>query len=252
MEEYEQVETCRMAFLQRALDDDTAAPCGRCDRCAAPWYATEVPEGARTRVDTRLHRVGVEIQPRSQWPSGMARLGVPLSGRIAPDERADTGRALARLTDLGWGHRLRQVLAADDAPVESSVLQACLEALHDWGWEQRPTAVVAMPSRRHPVLVESVAREIAQAGRLPLLGTLDVVDGGPTGDPGGNSAFRVAGVWQRHLVGAPLAAALDTSSGPVLLVDDLCDSRWTITLAARELRRAGADAVLPFVLAQAG
>ena len=37
--------------------------------------------------------------------------------------------------------------------------------------------------------------------------------------------------------------------GPVLLVDDLVDSRWTVTVAARALRRAGAPAVLPFALA---
>ena len=37
--------------------------------------------------------------------------------------------------------------------------------------------------------------------------------------------------------------------GPVLLVDDVTDTGWTITMAARELRRAGAPEVLPFALA---
>ena len=40
--------------------------------------------------------------------------------------------------------------------------------------------------------------------------------------------------------------------GPVLLVDDLVDSRWTMTVAAREVRLAGASAVLPFALALRG
>jgi ATP-dependent DNA helicase RecQ len=35
-------------------------------------------------------------------------------------------------------------------------------------------------------------------------------------------------------------------------VDDLADSRWTLTVAARLLRRAGASGVLPFVLALRG
>jgi ATP-dependent DNA helicase RecQ len=35
----------------------------------------------------------------------------------------------------------------------------------------------------------------------------------------------------------------------VLLVDDVIDTGWTMALAARELRRAGASAVLPFALA---
>jgi ATP-dependent DNA helicase RecQ len=40
--------------------------------------------------------------------------------------------------------------------------------------------------------------------------------------------------------------------GPVLLVDDVIDSGWTMTVAARAVRRAGAPSVLPFALAQAG
>lgn len=38
---------------------------------------------------------------------------------------------------------------------------------------------------------------------------------------------------------------------PVLLVDDMNDSRWTVTLLARELRRAGVAAVYPLALALA-
>jgi ATP-dependent DNA helicase RecQ len=57
-------------------------------------------------------------------------------------------------------------------------------------------------------------------------------------------------VWERIVVGPELAARLDEAGGkPVLLVDDLADSRWTMTVAGRELRRAGAAGVLPFALA---
>lgn len=38
-------------------------------------------------------------------------------------------------------------------------------------------------------------------------------------------------------------------SGPVLLVDDMVDSRWTFTVAAALLRRAGCPAVIPMALA---
>ena len=65
---------------------------------------------------------------------------------------------------------------------------------------------------------------------------------------GGNSVYRLADVWQSVEVGPELAEALASVSGPVLLVDDLVDSRWTMTVAGRELRRAGASAVLPFAL----
>ena len=41
----------------------------------------------------------------------------------------------------------------------------------------------------------------------------------------------------------------ELGGAPVLLVDDLVDSRWSLTVAGRLLRRAGAGTVLPFVLA---
>ena len=107
-----------------------------------------------------------------------------------------------------------------------------------------------MPSRTRPQLVGSFAEGIARIGRLPLLGALEHARGGPTAGPGGNSAYRLAGVWGGFAVGPELADRLNTLAGkPVLLIDDCVDSRWTITVAARELRRAGSGPVLPFALA---
>ena len=87
---------------------------------------------------------------------------------------------------------------------------------------------------------------------MPLLGSLDLAHGGPIGEPGGNSAFRLSGVWERFVVGPELAAALAGVNGPVLLVDDLVSSRWTLTVAGRALRQTGVPAVLPFALAVDG
>ena len=249
MLEYERTDGCRMEFLQRSLDDETATPCGRCDSCAGAWYPTDIVEDAAASAERSLDRVGVPVEPRAQWPVGADRLGLPVRGKIGEGERAAEGRALARLTDLGWGTALRDVFAAGapDAPITSAMLAGCVRVLAQWGWDERPTAVVALPSRHRPLLVDSLARGLAEIGRLPYVGALAPRDGGPAGGPGGNSAFRLAGVWARFD-----ASALELPGGPVLLVDDLVDSRWTMTVAAREVRLAGASAVLPFALALRG
>jgi ATP-dependent DNA helicase RecQ len=273
---------CRMAFLQSALDDPTASPCGRCDVCAGAWYSADVPEAAALAASAALDRPGVELSPRAQWPTGADRLGVEVKGKISPADQVQPGRAVARLTDLGWGQRLRTLLgddglggvvtldleapgieedpdAAFDVPVRRSVsdvppdeelLRACARVLRSWDWKERPGAVVAIPSRRRPQLVTGLAQGLARLGRLPYLGEMSLQHGGPTGQPGGNSAFRLSAVWDRIVVGPELRERLaDVGSSPILLVDDLADSRWTMTVAGRELRRAGAGAVLPFALA---
>lgn len=246
MLDYETTSGCRMEFLQRTLDDDTAAPCGRCDNCAGVWFPTGIGQAATASADASLERVGVPIEPRAQWPTGGDRLGIPLRGNIPAGERAEEGRALARLTDLGWGGVLRTLFegAAADAPITDGLRDAAIRVLADWPWAQRPASVIAVPSRRRPQLVDSLAGTLAEAGRLPFLGTLPTADGGPSGQPGGNSVYRLAGLWDRFD-----ASGLAIPEGPVLLVDDIADSRWTLTVAARELRRAGASAVLPFTLA---
>jgi ATP-dependent DNA helicase RecQ len=249
MIEYEQTDGCRMEFLQRSLDDETAAPCGRCDNCAGVWFPGDVAEESARTAAGALDRVGVPIEARAMWPTGADRLGVPAKGRIPVDERADEGRGLARLTDLGWGGTLRELFAAGaaDAPVPPRVLDACVRVLAEWDWAERPVGVVSVPSRSRPQLVDSLARGLAGIGRIPYLGALALDPDAPAGQPGGNSAYRLAGLWGRFT-----ADGLEVPAGPVLLVDDQLDSRWTLTVAARELRRAGATAVLPFVLALRG
>ncbi|WP_052851378.1 RecQ family ATP-dependent DNA helicase [Streptomyces avicenniae] len=267
MRDYASTSRCRMEFLRRQLDDEGAAPCGRCDTCAGPWADPSVSAEALTGAVKELDRPGVEVEPRRMWPTGMPALGVQLKGRIPADEQGATGRALGRLSDIGWGNRLRPLLAenAPDGPVPDDVLRAAVTVLADWarspgGWAAsdadapaRPVGVVAMPSSARPQLVGSLAQGIADVGRLPLLGTLAWT--GPDGTHAArrsNSAQRLKALSGALAVPDELAAALAPLSGPVLLVDDYTDSGWTLAVAARLLRQAGSGPVLPLLLASAG
>ncbi|NWL34495.1 RecQ family ATP-dependent DNA helicase [Paenarthrobacter nitroguajacolicus] len=261
---YQDTAGCRMEYITSVLDDETAAACGRCDNCAGRWFPVDVAASAADAAGQTLRRAGIAVEPRLQWPSGMDRLGVSVKGKIKPDESVSEGRILARLTDLGWGGALRELFAAGapDRDVDPAMLQACVQVLREWSGAEggtpwsgvgRPAAVISIPSRSKPQLVESLAQGIAGIGRMPYLGQLQPQHGGPTGARGGNSAYRLAGVWDRLVVGPELAQALAGTGGqPVLLVDDLIDSRWTMTVSARALRQAGVGAVLPLALAQAG
>lgn len=264
MRDYVATTGCRMEFLQRQLDDEKATPCGRCDSCAGPWLDPAVSHGALDEATGELDRPGVEVEPRRMWPSGMPAVGVDLKGRIPVGQQAATGRALGRLSDIGWGNRLRPLLAeqAADGPVPDDVLAAVVTVVADWarspgGWAggsmARPVGIVAMPSRSRPRLVGSLAEGLARVGRLPLLGSLAyTAQAGEYGAHRSNSAQRLRALAASFAVPEELAAALAATPGPVLLVDDYADSGWTLAVGARLLRQSGAEQVLPLTLALAG
>ncbi len=267
MREYAGTGGCRMEFLRRLLDDEEAAPCGRCDNCAGPRFGGDVSTTSLEAATGELRRAGVEVEPRRMWPTGLASVGLDLKGRIPPGEQAAPGRALGRLSDIGWGNRLRPLLAPDapDEPVSEEVTRAVVGVLADWakgpgGWASgdadapaRPVGVVTVPSRRRPRLVGALGARIAEIGRMPLLGSLELTPEAAERMPSrSNSAQRLRALEGSLTVPAELAGALAATPGPVLLVDDTTESGWTLAVSARLLRRAGAQAVLPLVLAVEG
>src|SRR4051812_31147958 len=193
MRDYIATDACRMEFLRRQLDDPDAAPCGRCDNCTGERWSVEVSETAVKASRSEMLRPGVEIEPRAMWPTGLAKIGVDLSGKIAADERASVGRAIGRLSDIGWGPRLRRVLheSAGDILLPDELFNAAVEVLRTWGWEQRPVAVAGVPSVRRPLLVSSLGERLAALGRLEWLGTLALTRDATGEASRTNSAQRV-------------------------------------------------------------
>ena len=244
---YAATDGCRMRFLREQLDDPGATECGRCDNCGGLTLPGEISASGVAEASERLQRPGVTLSPRKMWPTALTNLGIDLKGKIA--ESAEEGRAVGRLTDLGHGQTLRALFRpeTEDGPVPRPLIDAVLEVLHDWHpeWPARPTGVVYVESARRPQLTRDLAEGLARYLKLPVVGRWRIVD--DTVQPGhgsANSAQRVAAISRRFDL--DLDEPLD--GGPVLLVDDLVATGWTITLAARALRTAGASAVLPLTL----
>ena len=273
MRDYLSLTTCRMRFLRGQLDDPTDTDCGRCDNCGGLSIPAATSERAVSEASATLQRPGVVLDPRRQWPSAMASLGVDLRGKISAGDLAESGRAIARYTDLGYGQRVRSVLTgsadagfdppsagsdpadAGSAPaggVPADLIEATVKVLAAWGWKSRPAAVISIGSRSRPALVADLAAQIGRIGRLPVLGT--VPHHGGSGLARSNSAQRLRAVWDSYQLPAEVADALSGQyrDQPVLLVDDFTDTGWTLTVVARMLRSAGAGPVYPLVLGIAG
>jgi len=240
--------SCRLRFLREALDDATAEDCGRCDRCTVRGWQREPDPLLVAAAHDALRGGEIVVEPRRQWPSGLAEP----RGRIVRELQASAGRALARLGDGGWNPVVEQLIADCDAgrPVDlpDELVNAMAAVLKRWDWPQRPNWICPVPSRRRAALIDAIAEALGSLGRLPVHRALVGDDSGGFQSEQANSAHQVANVWRRFRVDPAAVPDGRLPSGPVLLVDDEVDSRWTITVAASRLRHDGSGDVLPFAL----
>jgi ATP-dependent DNA helicase RecQ len=238
MRTYASTDGCRMAFLRGELDDPSAAPCGRCDRCVGVALDPSVPTELIAEAGAFLRATRLEIEPRRRWPNG---LGDP-KGNIAPDVRVEPGRALSVLGDGGWGSVVRAARHRRDL-VSDELLDALTSLVEGWAPDPAPTWVAAVPSAS-PSVVDAATRLADRLG-LPFHDVL-----ARRGEPRPqqemqNSAQQVGNVYRAFKVKAYVPEE------PVLLLDDTVDTRWTMTVAGLCLRVAGSGPVHPLALALA-
>ncbi|MFC7405378.1 RecQ family ATP-dependent DNA helicase [Georgenia alba] len=254
---------CRMAYLRTQLDDpelDDGWRCGRCDLCGGTDLEQAVDDSTVSTVRQALDRPGVEITPRRQWPTGLDAVGLDLRGKIPEEERAEPGRAVARLDGLGWSVPLRELFAAGGTDGELPVVlrRPVEQVLREWSGDLAAgtdntapvDGVVMVASATRPQLVEHLARGLAHILQAPLVGAVAPDPDRPPGRHDVNSAQRLAAVHRRLGLELSDAALAGLPGRAVVLVDDFTDSGWTLAVAARALRLAGAARVHPFVLAQ--
>jgi ATP-dependent DNA helicase RecQ len=240
MREYAAGRECRMMFLRRQLDDQNASECGRCDRCGGwsldvPLEASLVAEAAAS-----IRRQSIDLKPRKLWPGGP---GLP-SGRIAEAERLRLGKSLSAYNDGGWGSVVK-VAKYGGGSFSNDLVDATVELLAHWKPDPAPGWVTFVPSASQPELVCDFARRLADCLGLPALDVVRRVRQGRPQKEMDNSTQQLTNVYGAFEVIGPIPPQ------PVLLMDDIVDSGWTLTIVGVALARAGSGPVHPLVLNQA-
>lgn len=237
MQEYVALRNGHMEYLIGALD---GAPGGQPLPPIAPLPET-FDEGIARDALAYLRRTSLPLEPRRKWPGG----GLPhmnVCGNIAEAFRAQPGRVLCVWNDAGWGALVRQGKSRDGRFADQLV-EACAAMARSWAPQPAPVWVTCIPSRRHPTLVPEFARRLAAVLNLPFHPVLEKTDDRPAQKDMANSSQQA-----RNVDGA-LQVRGRVPTGPVLLVDDMVDSRWTLTLAAYLLTFNGSGPVYPLALA---
>lgn len=251
MRDWAALPTCRLSYLREALDDDDASDCGRCDICQGNQWQMEPEPGLVMRAQDHLRGGEIIIDQRKQWPTG---LSAP-KGRIKPARQNHPGRALARYGDGGWHRTIEQLLETSlnstNVALPPDLIAALASVLKRWDWSERPTWICTVPSRRHHGLVQAMAQSLGTLGKLPVFSPLlqrDAVSSAGFQSDQANSAHQVSGVWQRFYIDDAALPPSEYLDGPVLLVDDQVDSRWTLTTAGYLLSEYQRGAILPLAL----
>ncbi len=239
MQAYMTHDGCLMAYLTAALDDPRTATCGRCAPETGQREGKALNAVLVQRARDFLGASEHIIQPRAEWVAGAVS---ELAGRVEPPNFS--GRTLAVYGDAGWGRRVAESKYRDHLFGDDLVAAGVKLVRDRWRPEPAPTWVTAVPSLRHPALVGDYARRLAGALGLPFLDVLAAAAVPPQKEMQ-NSAQQLRNV------AASLRAIGECPAGPVLLVDDIVDSRWTLTYAGWLLRNHGAGPVHPFALATA-
>ena len=241
MQEYVGLNSGHMEFLVRALDGEP----GNISPPSLPPLATEPDRVLVLEATAFLRRTNLRFESRKQWPSGGLRR-YNLSGRITPTLQAQPGRALCVWGDAGWGGLVRQG-KYHDGYFSDALVGACRQLIEEWSPEPAPEWVTCIPSLRLPDLVPNFAGRLADSLGLPFMQVLVKTEDRPEQKTMENSIQQA-----RNVDGSLTLAKEALPDGPLLLVDDMLDSRWTFTVAAWLLRSNGSGEVWPLALAQAG
>jgi ATP-dependent DNA helicase RecQ len=242
MKGYMASQDCLMQFLAEELNDPNAEACGKCASCTGELLPEGYPDDLAQAAVEFLDRLENPVQPRKRWPGGLS--DPEMRGAIATEQQAQEGRALCRWGDPGLGALVRRG-KQQDRRFDDQLVEASARLIRNrWMPDPALTWITSVPSRRHQTLVPDFARRLAPRLGLPFVECIRKVRDTEPQKTRDNS-FQQA----ENLVGAFAIDQTATRPEPVLLVDDMVDSRWTFTMLAVLLRRAGSGPVYPFALA---
>ncbi|MCH7668886.1 MAG: RecQ family ATP-dependent DNA helicase [Acidobacteria bacterium] len=236
MARYVATDECLMAFLRSELDDE-AEDCGRCANCVDDPLDATVDRSLIAVAHDFIRLQPIVIEPRKQSPGSFPRLNLR-------KYRIEEGHALARYGDPGWGE-LVQVGKNHTGRFDDELVTAAVDLIRKWSPRPFPQWVTAVPNRgEHNEVVDFAAR-LADGLGIEFVDVVKRVAEGPPQSEMHNSYQQARNVLDSFDVGR-------VPEGPVLLVDDIVESRWTLTVIGNLILQAGATAVYPFALADAG
>jgi ATP-dependent DNA helicase RecQ len=225
---------CLMRALQEELDDPTPADCGRCSVCTAPRFAAPPDPALVEQAARHLRSRPIELEAKKMAPDEHGTMR-----RIRADALVEPGWALSRFGDGGWWPAVERGLRGGS--FEDDVVQAVADLIRGPAWPVHWLTVV--PSATLGGLLAQLAGRVAAAAGVPFVDLVVRREPRPPQREMANAAQQAANVRGAFgVTGSP-------PPGTGVLLDDRRHSGWTLAMVGGQLRRAGAERIVPLVLA---
>jgi ATP-dependent DNA helicase RecQ len=224
---------CLMRVLQEELDDPNAADCGRCSVCTEPRFARP-PDPALVELAGRHLRsrpIELEVKKMAPDPAGSMR-------KIGDDARTEPGWALARFGDGGWWPAVERGLR--DGQFDDDVIKGLADMVRRHA--RSASWITTVPSVRAQAALVALGEQLAAELGLPYAELVRRVEDRPPQREMANAAQQAGNVRGAFKV------ITTPPRGTGLLLDDRRHSGWTLAMVGGQLRRAGAERIVPLAL----
>jgi ATP-dependent DNA helicase RecQ len=227
---------CLLQQLRIELDDRGAEPCGRCGNCTGRELQVDILDGLVDAATAFLDRTEVVIEPRRRWPAGYEGPSLQHSG-------LEEGRALSVWGDPGLA-RLVHDGKYHAGRFDDRLVDALARLIERWSPVPSPTWIAYVPAFGGGGIVADLANRLSHRLRIPVRDVITKTRRNRPQKDMQNSFHQARNVQNAFQVA-------DGLSGLALLIDDVVDSRWTLTVIGSLMRRAGVETVYPVALADA-
>ena len=236
IKDFADTEQCRMQKIRELLDDFDNQACGKCDNCTNTSIEQPSQEEIKKAREFLLD-YKFAFSSRKQW-----FIGGKLS-RIPIDRLIEDGRALSTLNGEEIGQKIIEC-KRNLAPYPVDFSENLLRLIKAFPVSDRPKLLAYVPSfDPDRTWVEKLAKDLASISGLRLYSGLKKTRQTKSQKLQENTYFQF-----RNVDGA-FVASEKISNEPIYLLDDVVDSKWTITVVGSILREAGASKVFPIALA---
>lgn len=241
MDKYINTNECYMKCIANELDDTTCGNCGKCCNCIEKKHFQEsVSEANIQRAEDFIKSRIIKIKVNKKWPAGV----VASTGKYIPKEELnEVGRVLSNYGDSGWGKIVEEDKYTNNY-FRNELVDATINLIiNKWKEADKFDYVAAVPSLRRPKLVKDFAERVAEKLNIPFIDVIQKPSETPEQKTMENSNMQCKNAYNGFIVNR------DINSGNVLLIDDMVDSGWTLTVCGSLLKRNGAIKVFPYALA---